>query len=163
MPPLAIYALIASIIFGSGFAACYRFEHWQIVILEQKIDEANNKAAIVLAAETARVTAGLQEQDLLNIQLESQNAKNTKLQLDSVVTLNAASRVWNSHQARCTNTLRAGSDKPGSTENNGEGTWLDSKQLSEGIDQLVPRAQIRDNECHTAITALNTIPKRLIQ
>lgn len=82
MTVLAGYALIALSIFGAGFVAAYKYEHTQVEILNLQIRESNEKAERQMDEAVARVTAAEQSAEVINVQLESANAKNLKLATD---------------------------------------------------------------------------------
>lgn len=82
MAVLAGYALIALAIFGAGFGAGFKYEHAQIELLNLQIRNSNEKAERQMGEAVARVTAAEQSAEIINVQLESANAKNLKLATD---------------------------------------------------------------------------------
>jgi hypothetical protein len=163
--PITIELWAASIfltaVVSGGLA--YTYEYKQYAELQANVKSANTQAKIVLAKAEAKATENLQLQESNNAQLESKDAEINQLLIDKRSSLVSARRLWNSHQASCGNTAVKASNPSKSETNHAEGTWLDSQQLSEGVDRIIQRADTRDSNCHTVITFLNNIPQELIR
>jgi nitrogen fixation-related uncharacterized protein len=156
-------SLLLTAVISGGMAWAYEYE--QFAELKANVESADRQAADILREATAAAAETKLTQEIANAKLEVEHSE----ALESIRATNAdllsASRVWNSHQASCRNTSTKVSSSSEREKDNteGTGTWLDSRQLSEGVDKLIQRADTRDVECHEVITFISSIPKELTQ
>jgi len=156
-----VYALIAAAIFGVGYGTAFKQQQHQIAALEASIDSANHQASALLAAETRKVARLATDQEISNISLETEHAKNIELLRLRAVGLDDARRVWASHQPRCADSMPK-VDNPGvDKRDDGAGYWLDSGKLSEGVDAIIRRADIESADHHQVMQFLKSIPQEL--
>ena len=163
MPIIAIYALIAAAIFGAGYGTAWKQGQQHIAVLEASIESANYQASAALAAETSKVARLAADQEISNLQIEDEHAKNIELLRLHSVGLSDARRVWASHQPRCADSMPK-VDNPGVDKRNDDaGYWLDSWKLSEGVDAIIRRADFESADHHKVIQFLKSIPEELTQ
>lgn len=163
MPIIAIYALIAAVIFGAGYGTAWKQGQQQTAVLEASIESANYQASAVLAAKSAEVEKLTADQAISNLSLEAEHTKNIELVANSGAALDAARRMWASHQPRCSGSLPKAGNSGIDKKDDAEGYYLDAGQLSEGVDALVQRADIESADTHTVMQFLKNIPTELRQ
>ena len=83
MPRIAIYAIIVSVIFGSGYGACWKRMTGQVATLNAQIEVSNADAKRRLLESVAATEKAEHEATIAAVQLETEHDKN--LQLNSVI------------------------------------------------------------------------------
>ena len=133
MPVIAIYALIATVLFGSGYGTCWKVMNQQVATLHAQIQVSNEEARRVLLERTAAVEQAEADRAASNQQLENEREKNIQLVNTTATDLsNVRMRVRTSNK-NCSSPLR----KETSTPVVDEGT--STTELPEDFAELLRR------------------------
>jgi hypothetical protein len=98
MPVIAIYALIAAIVFGSGYGTCWKVMNQQVATLNAQIEVSNADAKRRLLESVAATEKAERDAAEANVQLENEHAKNMQLVSDNSTALsNVRMRIKTVH------------------------------------------------------------------
>jgi len=116
MPIIAGYALIALTIFGAGFGVAYKYEHAQIEVLNLQIQVSNETARGKLLESAEATEQAEQAATVVSIQLESEHAKNIKLNSDINNSLTSVRMRVPAKRSNCSNALPKSNSAPDTTD-----------------------------------------------
>lgn len=155
---LAGVAVLVAGIFGAGYKTAYNIEENKIGKLTLAIEQANSKAAEVLAEQTKLVASAEETARILNTKLETTYEEHTAT-IDDYKQQLAAKRLRDpNNKARCHNTVSesagAGSDPKDAVDGADISAELESLLRTESyradqtaIEKNLLLAFIKDNNC----------------
>lgn len=131
MPVIAIYTLIAAVVFGSGYGTCWKVMNQQVATLNAQIEVSNADAKRRLLESVAATEKAEGEAALANIQLEHEHTKAMQLVSDTNASLaNVRMRIRTVH-TNCSGAV------PKSTDTGVPTDTTDTTELPEDFTRLL--------------------------
>lgn len=167
MPIIAIYALIAALIFGAGGATVWRYDQGIIAGLNASIKQSNINAQNALNKAKNHVQEVERAQEITEIQLEAEYDKRKKNSANANSALAAARMQWNADKPRSDCRMPESNNSSINKKDDGGGFYLSAAELSAELDKLVQKksllADTIDSDKHFILTWLNSLPPELIE